>query len=579
SPREKHEQQIARQRELFEKMLRALGDRLTVDAGDLAAHIALHRNTSALVIELGTLLTALGEDPLADGGLVRALGEMRSRLDGLVKVEAGLLARLESRPDQEEAKPRQVAGRLQGHDAEVVAELEDDIILLANWIDRQQMESVLAISDEIKFHQERLRELFKEYERTGSPELLAEIEREMKVLERLMTELGQKQSNLAEDVIDRFVNTEAMQGDEAVDCMAEARRLMASGDVLAAQRQLEQCMQSFDRAAEAMEQALQALRSDTFSEEERKFGEVMDKLSDLTQDQLELAKGAAEVWERYAARADEMMREEAKETRKRVGGTLDRLRKQLDKIPEDGLTPFAKEELEIVEARLGDLDRMLADGDIAEAMAMAKQARSGIDTMSAELDAALEDEQGEPWSDRTADAQRELRRAQPLARRLVGELEQSAPSPGEIMNRDDRRQLDRLRRRQRGVAERSRRLAERLRRMAEELPGDAGEAMSRGVEGARKHMEQAEQRMRAGDPSGSRQETRDAAEALEGTLQDARNAARRRQMAGRPGLRDPPIRIPGADEYRAPPEFREDILDAMKREQAPNGFSEQVKRY
>lgn len=38
------------------------------------------------------------------------------------------------------------------------------------------------------------------------------------------------------------------------------------------------------------------------------------------------------------------------------------------------------------------------------------------------------------------------------------------------------------------------------------------------------------------------------------------------------------VRIPGADEYRAPEKFREDILEAMK-QRAPQGFDDQVRRY
>lgn len=39
------------------------------------------------------------------------------------------------------------------------------------------------------------------------------------------------------------------------------------------------------------------------------------------------------------------------------------------------------------------------------------------------------------------------------------------------------------------------------------------------------------------------------------------------------------IRIPGAEDYKAPEKFREEILDAMKDETAPKGFAEQVNRY
>jgi hypothetical protein len=39
-----------------------------------------------------------------------------------------------------------------------------------------------------------------------------------------------------------------------------------------------------------------------------------------------------------------------------------------------------------------------------------------------------------------------------------------------------------------------------------------------------------------------------------------------------------PVKIPGAEEYRAPKEFRQDILDAAKREPPPE-YREQVKHY
>ena len=44
---------------------------------------------------------------------------------------------------------------------------------------------------------------------------------------------------------------------------------------------------------------------------------------------------------------------------------------------------------------------------------------------------------------------------------------------------------------------------------------------------------------------------------------------------------DEPIRIPGADEYRAPERFREDLLEAMKKKGsvAPEGYDDLIKRY
>src|SRR5262249_58591818 len=59
----------------------------------------------------------------------------------------------------------------------------------------------------------------------------------------------------------------------------------------------------------------------------------------------------------------------------------------------------------------------------------------------------------------------------------------------------------------------------------------------------------------------------------------ARRGAARQAEGGAVG--DEPIRIPGADEYRAPERFREDLLEAMKKKGAlaPEGYDDMIKRY
>jgi hypothetical protein len=572
SPREQHEQLIARQRELFEKTLAHLGGRLVVPDDDVHAHRQLGRDSEGLVVELGTLLAALAQDTLTDAGLRKALEGMRGRIEPLARAASEVAAKLE-------ASARGAGPRLAQANGKLVAELEDDVLILADWLDRQNMENLLAITDEVKTHQERLRQLFEELERTGSPEILAEIEREMRALEQRLTEMAHRRGSLPEDVLDRFMHAEALPGDETQDCMAEVRARLQAGDAAGAREQMERCMLTLDQAAESMEQSLRDLRGERFNEEERRFAQMMSDLGDLADDQKALAREADDLWERYAARADDMMRDSVDETRRQVTGTLDKLRRRLDQVAKEDLTPFAQEELEIVEARLADVAEMLRDGDMAESLSMARQAREGIDIMLEELEAALMDEQDAPWDARTREAASKLRRAQPLARDLVEELEAHTPSPDEIMSPADRRQLERLRRQEQAMGERARRLGERLQQQSDTLPGEAGEAVAGGLEQAGTQMGRAVERMRRRDPSGARHETRGAAETLERTMEGARGAARRQQAAGQAGMRDEPIRIPGAEEYRAPEEFREDILEAMKREQAPDGFGEMVKRY
>ena len=233
SPRERHERLIARQRELFENLVKALGGRLTVGGLDLHAHESLHKESGALVIEIGTVVAALDKDEMAAKQLRKALGEMRGRIDKLVGKEAKLLKRA-GRADR---IPAAVASAFTVSDKAVVAELEDDVILLSDWLDRQDLENLLAINDEIKAHRDRLAKLFEEYKRTGSAEIKAEIERELRALEQRLAEQAQRQNRMPADVLDQFVNAEGIrQQKESTDCLAEVKKMMASGDVAGAEK-------------------------------------------------------------------------------------------------------------------------------------------------------------------------------------------------------------------------------------------------------------------------------------------------------------------------------------------------------
>ncbi len=587
SPRERHEQHLARQAELAEKVVGALGHRLVTAASatDPSApgaidREALHRELSEITVELGTLAAAYEADTLADDGLREALEAMRGRLDKVVALEEKQLQRetaLVAAATKRGQTARLAPGRWSPIDKQAVSELEDDVLALADWLEREQMEGMLDVADEIDAHQKRLAELLAEYARTGDEKLKAEILRQIRAIEQRLAELAQKRRSMADDVLDQFVHAQALQDQKNEGCLDEVRRLVDKGDAVAAQAALERCRRGLDDAAAAMEDALRSLRGDRFADGEKKLDELMDELADVTRDQADIAAEADRIFERYAERADDLMHDLARGAQRRLGVTVDRLQEKLDKVPDGGLTPFAREELEIVDKRLADLERMLEDGDIAEALGMARQARQSLETVAGELDAALSDDPRSPWAQATSEALDAVEGAHPLAEKLVDELEAMTPSPDQILGGDDKRRMDALRRRQSMNRDRARRLSDRARTVPG-LPGDAGESIAQRLSEAGTPMDNAEQRMGKRDPSGSRDEARSAAEALERARQEAQKAARQAQSQGDAQNGDEPVRIPGADEYKAPERFREELLEAMKKH-APSGYDEQVRRY
>jgi hypothetical protein len=148
-----------------------------------------------------------------------------------------------------------------------------------------------------------------------------------------------------------------------------------------------------------------------------------------------------------------------------------------------------------------------------------------------------------------------------------------------VLSPEDLDKLDKLGKRQQALQQKAGKLAEKAKGMQEELPGRSGERMTQRLGEAGQDMQRAVQRMRAHDPSGSRADAQAAAEKLGKAEGEAQGAARLQQNQGRTGLHDEPVRIPGADEYRAPEKFREDILNAMKKDEGPESYRDQLKRY
>jgi hypothetical protein len=136
-----------------------------------------------------------------------------------------------------------------------------------------------------------------------------------------------------------------------------------------------------------------------------------------------------------------------------------------------------------------------------------------------------------------------------------------------------------LKRRQKALRDRAERLAQKAQKKAKDMPGTAGEAAQKGLGEAGEQMGRAEDRFGAPDPMGARDEAQGAADKL-GDLQKKMGRAARPSTVqnGRDNDQEP-VKIPGSDEYKPPEAFREDILDAMKKEKPPDAYKDQVKRY
>ncbi|MCS6914022.1 MAG: DUF4175 family protein [Myxococcota bacterium] len=589
SPREKHEAQLARQEALREQALVLLADRIEagLPGGDEPGTpelpermIEIHRKAEALLIEIGRVQEELPKDALAPKELRAALQEMGRRLGKLTHEEEQLLAEWRGRREGRRSprSPREIAQ----HNERQIAELERDVLLLDDLIGRQRLEQLLGITDEMGATRDRLRQLLAEYKKTRAEPLAREIEREIRELERRLQELADKARSLQGEIPEEFLNAEAMGRNDIQSRLDRLRDLLARGEIDRAIAELEHLSQSLESLVRGLEEDLRSFRQERFTAEDRALAEAENRLADLVHDQEMLRRETESIRAEASGRARQLLRDRAQELHRRLQDKVQRLRKLVQDVDIGALGLWGSDELDKAHKRIEDLGQMLEQGDLDEARAMAQEAEQVVGRLAEELRA--EEEAVRPSQRHGLQRSRaRLEAARPLAHEIAEEIGKALPQEGELLSPDRRRRLSELRGAQEALRRRVGELARDIQRRAKEVRDapllermgqEVGEALHR----ADGHMGEAAEQLRQLSPRGAAVAQGQALEQMEQLRRKMQQARRPRDEAVGARLDREPVKIPGANEYRAPREFRQDILEAAKRE-APAEYRDQVKRY
>lgn len=600
SPREKSEALLKNQEQLRELAIQLLGDRLELGRAlpphptdlpleQLERVLGVHRKTEAFLLQIGRVQQDSARSDLPSAApvpkdLQNILQEIGRRLGKLTQDEESVLGELrKARGPGAALKVRPGAAKeLAVHTDRHSSELERDVITLDDLIGRQRLEELLAISDEMTALRDRMRQLLAEYKKTPSEALRRELERELRGFERRMAELMEKARRLSTELPDEFLNREAMGQTDLQSRIDRLRDLIQKGDIARAEQEMERMSQALDNLVKGMEQNLRGFRRERFTAEEKALGELENRLSDLAHDQEELKAQTEAVKQNASARARQLLRDRAEALSRRLQGDINRLRKLLGEVDVAPLGPWGSDEMDKATGRLDDLERMLEQGDLDEARQMASEAEQSLEKLESEMRG---EEQASRWGQRVrlGRSRARLEQARPIAHDLAAEIEKALPRPEEILSPAERKQLADLRGQQEALRKRSADLgrdipkraqqtkdAPLLERLAQQAP-----EMIRKATG---FMEQSAGELQRLQPRNAATAQGQAIEQLSQMRQQMQQARRpQNEGAGMRSERDP-IKIPGADEYHAPKEFRQDILDAAKRE-APPEYREQVKRY
>lgn len=596
SAEDKHLEIVEDEEEIFEALLDVLGDYLEKPIGDtytspqgkrvegvspqwsaqqLTERFEIaqppHKKKLEILRRMKALMERMTQDPLMLKRDYELFSNTHTDLAELHSLEKVVIERTAaaSRASQLTAQKLQTLfearqGTIRG--------TEKAIITLEDLIASQRMDSAMDTAKDLKEAVERLKELMKKYQETGDEALKAEIMREMQRLRARMRELMEKMQAQIKKLPQEHVNMEAMdregmsnKANDAANSMEEMMKALENGDLDKALSMLDQMSQSVDDMLGQMQEEFDEMQPEGLSELDKKVSEVMDELNNLQAQEQQLAKETNEINKEMAAEQREKLQEMMEQFAQDQLDKVKEMREQLDKMDPGKLDPIDRSSVKRMQNNADRLQRALEQKDMAEALDQARE-------LAREMDAAERNMRSRarfmPPSDPRRrdyqDAQQGVRRNKPtadeIARSLEQMMEQAQPQP----NGEQAGKLQQM-------AERQQQIRDRAGELREQLEGDEqfpmlGEKMGPGLQEAEQYMEGAKESLGQREGKRAHESEKLAMERLQGLKDDLKQTLKEERMGqqqrGR-RLSQEKVEIPDADR-RAPREFREDIMEAMK---------------
>jgi len=584
NPHESIEERLDRQRELMDKLVADLANRLEqapasreglAGGGEAQARLAtigiLHDAEESHLALLGRLL----DDDRREGTLTKALratlAGIADRLEHVLRDEAAALGPNRGKPSAGAAPAAltRVAALAEKH----AAELEKDVLLLDDLIGRQRLEDLARLGRELTDAHQRLQDLLQRYKATKDQALRRQLEREARDLRARIADLAQKIAALKarNDVPEEWRNMPDMKA------VAEQARklddLLEKGDEAGLSRALSELGQNLKSLRQMLDQNLEGFGSERFPQENRVVAELMKKIGDLEGDERALQKETQALADRQEAEVEKRLKGQLDEFLKRENEKVERLRARLSGVATGDPESALAEEIERARDSAKQMKRLFAERDLAEAKGEAERAASSLDRASEHMgDGAEEGGGGRKRKSRARPADIEaVGEARAVAQEIAEDLDKLLPRASEMMTPEEREQARGQAERQNAIGQRTDETAAEAARRLGKMPGL--EKAESDLKGASTRMRQAAEMLKKGEGKPASGAERDAAE----RLAKLRDSMQERSMGTGKQHHDP-VRIPGADESNAPRAWRQELLDAMK-EKAPERFRDEVRRY
>jgi len=576
NPREDTEEHLLREREILDRLILALGDRIEIENPgknvDVPERIIglreVHEGETATLQQLGQSI----EEQRRTGGNAKvatsSLSTVAARLLKLAREERELLASHPGKSDQGSASAT-LWGKLHAHAPRHIAELENAVLALDDLIGRQRLDDLASIGKELVAAHKRLQELLERYKATGDEQLRRQIEREVRELKARIGELAHKIAEVRarNEISHEWMNVPDTH--KALEQVARFDALLAKGDAKSLAEALSELGSSLATLRDSLDKNSGAFDSERFPQESKATAELMRKIGDLEGDQRGVADDSqslakevdTELGKRLEAQQMNQLakaKQKIEQIQRKLAGGIPR------ELGSNGDTAAAG-----IRENMRQMRRLLAGKEWTEASHEADRMSDGIAHL--QHMSARQIAQSRPPSQNLLSFDGQIDDAAALARELAAELARAVPHGAEVMSMEQRSRTRNLGQRQSGIEEKTRSLSRDVGGREDSVAGAAH---------AKTDLEEiADQMRQAGDDlaQGSAHEGAGRAGDIADRLAKLRQNLGQKPSQGTRASHDP-VRIPDADEYKAPREWRQELMEAM-REKAPEKFRDEVRRY
>jgi hypothetical protein len=493
--------------------------------------------------------------------------DMKKRLDRMHKREAALYAA--------NAEPLFRAR----YDRNIVTELENDALLVADLISEARLNDAAEIAREMQQLRSEIASLIGEVRRGMTPELHRALMAALDRAERRLDALRQQLREVMRYVPGEFVNRQSQQADESTDALRSVREALESGDLDAAEAALMRLDQTIEAMTQALAQSEDSLVEARFGPRERALMKATDTIRDLEVEQQRMANKARRAGEKALERVAGKETSLASEIRGELEKIADDVEELLGGVNEDALGPYESSLQGRAGERLNDFRKALEGGDLGEALSMANRLAQAANALAKDLELSAMMFRGR--GGQTADAAAQSRQAAARAQDLRDAAQGAVPDIAGALTPKERQQLGKQAERQSDARQAAHQLARKLREEVGGVP--VSEEAAEQLESIERPMQRAARALEEGDPLEANKQQDAAADQLRRLRQHLE--AQRRNSRGSGGKdkgkgtrSQQRVEIPTGRSKADELAWRRRVLDAMNGA-PPEGYQQAVDDY